>query len=328
MLAQERARNQELEQQLAAREDEQKLLAQERARNQELEQKLAAHQDDQKVLAQERARIQALELQLAVRRDATAHCGLTATASPSDRPALMLPAPAPDKPVTAPLPTSDKPMMPGNHKSPTLTARLTAREAPGNVEAARLMTQARLLLDQGKIIAARSVLERAAASGSALALFLLAETYDPAILSEWGIFRQARRCHEGTETLCQGCRRRRSRGKVSIERAALARGADGGPKATTEKHQIMSSKPSNARAPASQYRSAPNLPLMRAMSHPCLDRNAHGAGRLVLEERSQPHGLTSRAANIQCEDVALHQYGTSLIDGVEPSFSVLTRFQS
>jgi TPR repeat protein len=78
--------------------------------------------------------------------------------------------------------------MPGNHKSPTLTARLTAREAPDNVEAARLMTQARLLLDQGKIIAARSVLERAAASGSALALFLLAETYDPAILSEWGIF--------------------------------------------------------------------------------------------------------------------------------------------
>ena len=49
------------------------------------------------------------------------------------------------------------------------------------------MTQARLLLDLGKIIAARTVLERAAASGSALALFLLAETYDPAMLSTWGI---------------------------------------------------------------------------------------------------------------------------------------------
>ena len=31
------------------------------------------------------------------------------------------------------------------------------------------------------------MLERAAANGSALALFLLAETYDPAMLSTWGI---------------------------------------------------------------------------------------------------------------------------------------------
>jgi TPR repeat protein len=36
-------------------------------------------------------------------------------------------------------------------------------------------------------VAARSVLERAVESGSALALFLLAETYDGMILSEWGI---------------------------------------------------------------------------------------------------------------------------------------------
>ena len=50
------------------------------------------------------------------------------------------------------------------------------------------MEQARLLLDQGNIIAARSVLERATESGNALALYLLAETYDPASLSAWGIF--------------------------------------------------------------------------------------------------------------------------------------------
>jgi hypothetical protein len=62
-------------------------------------------------------------------------------------------------------------------------------DAPGNLEAARLIAQARLLLAQGKIIAARSVLERIAAeSGNALALFLLAETYDRATLSAWGIF--------------------------------------------------------------------------------------------------------------------------------------------
>jgi hypothetical protein len=152
LLAQERVRTKELEQQLAARADEQKLLAQERARTKELEQQLAARADEQKLLAQERARTQKLELQLAVRGDATPDRGRSATASPLDRPAWM----------------------------PT--------HSPANLEAARLMAQARLLLDQGNIIAARSVLERAAESGSALALFLLAETYDGATLSTWGIF--------------------------------------------------------------------------------------------------------------------------------------------
>ena len=154
LLAQERARSQELEQQLAGRADYQKLLAQERARSRELEQQLAAREDEQKLLAQERARTQELERQLAVRVDATPDRGRSTTASPSDRPASMPAAP----------------------------------DAPGNLEAVRLMAQARLLLEQGKIIAARSVLERAAESGSALALFLLAETYDRAILSAWGIF--------------------------------------------------------------------------------------------------------------------------------------------
>ena len=66
-------------------------------------------------------------------------------------------------------------------------ATLAARpEAPGNPEVVRLMARARVLLGQGNIAAARSVLERAAEMGSALALFTLAETYDPAILSAWG----------------------------------------------------------------------------------------------------------------------------------------------
>ncbi|SEP39798.1 hypothetical protein SAMN02990966_05690, partial [Rhodospirillales bacterium URHD0017] len=152
-------------------------------RTQALQQQLAAREDEQKLLAQELTRSQALELQLAVRRDATPDHGRTATESSSDRPALMLPAP--DKPVAAWLAASDKLGMTGNHKS--LTPRLAAPEAPGNLEAACFLAQARLMLDQGKIIAARSELERAAESGSALALFLLAETYDPAMLSTWGI---------------------------------------------------------------------------------------------------------------------------------------------
>jgi hypothetical protein len=50
----------------------------------------------------------------------------------------------------------------------------------------RLMSRASLLLAQGDIGAARVVLERAAESGSASALFALAETFDPAVLSAWG----------------------------------------------------------------------------------------------------------------------------------------------
>jgi len=113
--------------------------------------------------------------------------GRTGTASLSGRPASRQAPPAPDNSATTVPAASDTPVMRANHKSWRLTTRPTAPEAPGNLEAARLMAEARLLLDQGNISAARSVLERAAKSGSALALFLLAETYDRAILSAWGI---------------------------------------------------------------------------------------------------------------------------------------------
>ena len=56
------------------------------------------------------------------------------------------------------------------------------------MEAAKLIARARALLSQGNIGAARIVLERAAESGSAQASFMLAETYDPAILSAWGTY--------------------------------------------------------------------------------------------------------------------------------------------
>jgi hypothetical protein len=48
------------------------------------------------------------------------------------------------------------------------------------------MSRANLLLAQGDIGAARVVLERATDFGSAAALFALAETFDPAVLSAWG----------------------------------------------------------------------------------------------------------------------------------------------
>jgi hypothetical protein len=58
----------------------------------------------------------------------------------------------------------------------------------GDPEVARLMVRARVLLAQGNIGAARIVLERAAETGSAQASFMLAETYDPVILSTWGTY--------------------------------------------------------------------------------------------------------------------------------------------
>jgi hypothetical protein len=55
-------------------------------------------------------------------------------------------------------------------------------------EAARLIARAGALLGQGNIGAARIVLERAAESGNARASFMLAETYDPGVLSAWGTY--------------------------------------------------------------------------------------------------------------------------------------------
>ena len=58
----------------------------------------------------------------------------------------------------------------------------------GNAEAAKLIARASALLGQGDIGAARIVLELAAESGNARASFMLAETYDPAILTAWGTY--------------------------------------------------------------------------------------------------------------------------------------------
>jgi rRNA maturation protein Rpf1 len=63
-----------------------------------------------------------------------------------------------------------------------------AAETQGSPEATRLIARAGALLGQGNISAARMVLERAAETGSARASFMLAETYDPVILSAWATY--------------------------------------------------------------------------------------------------------------------------------------------
>jgi hypothetical protein len=73
-------------------------------------------------------------------------------------------------------------------KQAAVAAAAAAAEAQGSPEAARLLARANGLLGQGNVGAARIVLERAAETGSAQASFMLAETYDPVILSTWGTY--------------------------------------------------------------------------------------------------------------------------------------------
>ncbi|MCC8974417.1 hypothetical protein [Bradyrhizobium brasilense] len=65
------------------------------------------------------------------------------------------------------------------------TEQPAAAEAQGDPEVARLLARASALLVQGDIGAARIVLEHAVGTGSAQASFMLAETYDPLVLSTW-----------------------------------------------------------------------------------------------------------------------------------------------
>jgi ElaB/YqjD/DUF883 family membrane-anchored ribosome-binding protein len=65
------------------------------------------------------------------------------------------------------------------------TEQPATAEARGSPEGARLLARASALISQGNIGAARIVLERAVETGSAQASFMLAETYDPLVLSTW-----------------------------------------------------------------------------------------------------------------------------------------------
>ena len=121
-------------------------LARERDALQQARRQSEAAANFARSLAQERDRNQELEQQLSSRRDA---------------------APEPVPPAAEP--TSDK-----------------LRTQKADPDLLRLMARASLLLAQGDIGAARIVLEHAAESGSAPALFALAETFDPAVLSAWG----------------------------------------------------------------------------------------------------------------------------------------------
>jgi len=112
---------------------------------------------DQRRVAEERGRIGQLKTEVTARQSVV---------MAADRPAKIMPANGN---------ASD-----GASDGPTPVA------ASVNLDLPRLMARARLLVVQGDISAARIVLERAAEGGNAPALFALAETFDPAMLSAWG----------------------------------------------------------------------------------------------------------------------------------------------
>jgi hypothetical protein len=94
-------------------------------------------------------------------------------------------APTVGQPVTA-MPVLEAQTKEPNADAPQPANSSTRAEASAkrsNAHAVRLIVRADLLLDQGNIGAARNMLDQAAEMGSAEALFRLAETYDPFLLS-------------------------------------------------------------------------------------------------------------------------------------------------
>ncbi|MCW2220020.1 chromosome segregation ATPase [Bradyrhizobium japonicum] len=80
------------------------------------------------------------------------------------------------------------PIVPATQTATTAVSEQPVTADQDKAEAARLIARASALLGQGNIGAARVVLERAAENDNARARFMLAETYDPVVLSAWGTY--------------------------------------------------------------------------------------------------------------------------------------------
>ncbi|XIA66247.1 hypothetical protein ACFIOY_09475 [Bradyrhizobium sp. TZ2] len=164
-LDEERARRAALWSDLAAAQREIETQAAQRKANHETEQlkQASAMAELQQSLRQERDKVEALARALESARRTVGE--------------RVTPAPV-NSPVSKAAPAAEVAAM----------APVAVTEAQGSPEAPRLIARARALLGQGNVGAARIVLERAAETGSALASFMLAETYDPDVLSAWGTY--------------------------------------------------------------------------------------------------------------------------------------------
>ncbi|SFI32009.1 hypothetical protein [Bradyrhizobium sp. cf659] len=157
------------------------LLLRERERAEGLERDLASAHRDNGALA---AKIPSAASPLATTGKAVREEPLSAPARPIQN------RPVQDKPVQD-KPVRDKPVQDQDIAARSQGgAQVNPNEVNPNegVQAAKLIARASVLLEQGNIGAARIVLERAAEMGSARASFVLAETYDPLILPNFGTY--------------------------------------------------------------------------------------------------------------------------------------------
>jgi hypothetical protein len=183
LLARERARNQALEHQATSSTNDRELLARERALRKEVERQLTTERD---LLARERARSRELEQQLVLREN-DRDLVMREWAQGKELAQQLAGFRGDDQELVALERTRNKAfdqqlMQPGDWPAMAPAQRLS------NADAVRLIARARLLITQGDMAGARMVLERAAEAGSAPAVFVLAETYDSAVLSAWGTF--------------------------------------------------------------------------------------------------------------------------------------------
>jgi len=93
--------------------------------------------------------------------------------------------PMADRAPAAPSPPPPAPIkdLAGERQPTTAAKQSTTASKQDNQQIVHLMARANQLLEQGNVGAARNMLDRAAEMGSAEALFGLAETYDPSVLS-------------------------------------------------------------------------------------------------------------------------------------------------
>ena len=167
------------------------LLQRERERAEGLERDLASAHRDNGALA---AKIPSAASPPATTGKAVREEPLAAPARPIQNRAVQ-DKPVQDKPVQD-KPVRDKPVQDQDIAARSQGgAQVNPKEVKPNevnpyegVQAAKLVARASVLLEQGNIGAARIVLERAAEMGSARASFVLAETYDPLILPNFGTY--------------------------------------------------------------------------------------------------------------------------------------------
>jgi hypothetical protein len=183
LLGDERRRGDRLEDQLKerSRELEQEIAVLRKALRQADERSAS----QERALTQERDRNRALAQQVATHREAAAAAVADKTAHEQKIAALLQALKqAQEPPAATPVQSSGKAVLLAG--PPAAAVKAATAVASDDTDLPRLMVRARALLMQGDVGPARILLERAAQSGNAVALFALAETFDPKILSAWG----------------------------------------------------------------------------------------------------------------------------------------------